>query len=78
MRIAELEDFIGLIGVVIGFALGAGYQEYRERERRKRLRDQLLHLLLVQQLLSSLGLHKFVQRFQQLVLQPMVFFFGHL
>jgi hypothetical protein len=41
MCIAEMKDFLGLVGVLIGFALGAGYQEFRERGKRKRLRRQL-------------------------------------
>jgi hypothetical protein len=42
MCLSDFKDWLGIAGVVIGFALGAGYQELRERGRRKRLRLQLI------------------------------------
>lgn len=36
-----MEGLIGLIGVILGFGLGAGYQEYRDWARRKRLCSEL-------------------------------------
>lgn len=36
-----MEAFLGILGVLLGFALGAYYQEHREKQERKRLLVQL-------------------------------------